>query len=39
MEKNKSFSDVEAAIGRVLTALALFLPALERETAARLAAE
>jgi N-formylglutamate amidohydrolase len=39
IEKNKSFSDVEAAIGRVLTALAMFLPALERETAARLAAE
>jgi N-formylglutamate amidohydrolase len=39
IEKNKSFVDVEAAISRVLRDLAMFLPAIEQQTAKRLAAE
>ena len=39
IEKNKSFTDVEAAIARVLKELAMFLPAIERQTSKRLAAE
>ena len=39
IEKNRSFADVEAAIGRVLKELAMFLPAIEQKTSMRLAAE
>ena len=39
IEKNRGFAQVEAAIARVLKALAMFLPAIEEKAAQRLAAE
>jgi N-formylglutamate amidohydrolase len=39
IQKNQSFEQVEAAIARVLKALAMFLPAIEQKSTGRLAAE